>query len=369
MKIFRKIILIIGFILLVIIVALTYWKIEKSRAVQEHFEIARKALHEAAISEASLYSTGLYDESLDLYESAMKAWNRENKRFFLWRNYSPAEILAEQSAVVAGKAKDFAMHHYGDLKGRIKSEQDRLRSEIGKNREFISVLPINDNARYLLSQGMLKLAESEAAYQSGRYIMSWEKLEEAEKNIRTVMGRIDGMLEDYFSHYDDWRKWIEQSLEHSASQHSTVIVVDKTGRTANVYRNGLLCHSFTIEMGENWIGDKRMKGDKATPEGFYSIVEKKQQSQTRYHKALLLDYPNMEDVRRFRQNKQKGIIADGSDMGGAIEIHGMGGRGIDWTDGCIALKNQDMEILFDVVRTGTPVIIVGSSRPLAEVWK
>jgi L,D-peptidoglycan transpeptidase YkuD (ErfK/YbiS/YcfS/YnhG family) len=53
-------------------------------------------------------------------------------------------------------------------------------------------------------------------------------------------------------------------------------------------------------------------------------------------------------------------------MGGSIEIHGHGGRGFDWTNGCVALKNKDMDIVFNMVSGQTPVIIVGSVEPLEK---
>ena len=348
---------------------LAYWKVKKDRAVREDFEIARKALYEARAYEAHIYSAGLYLESVDLFKSAMKAWNLENERFFLRRDYDHARALAEQSAVIAGDAKSRALHDSRNLPGRIQRGQTRLKSKIGKDYELLSILPIRDQARSRLSHGMLKLAESEAALQRGQYLQSWGKLEEAEKSIQAALDHADRFLESYFNDYEKWQAWIEQSLQYSIQLNTAVIVIDKIGRRASVYRNGQLSHSFPIEMGENWIGDKQFMGDKATPEGQYFVVMKKQQSQTRYHKALLLDYPNSEDVRRFRRNIQRGIIPHGTEIGGYIEIHGMGGRGVNWTDGCIALNNQDMDMLYFMAREGTPVTIVGSTRPLAEVWK
>jgi lipoprotein-anchoring transpeptidase ErfK/SrfK len=58
------------------------------------------------------------------------------------------------------------------------------------------------------------------------------------------------------------------------------------------------------------------------------------------------------------------VIAASADIGNLIEIHGDGGKGIDWTDGCIALKNTDMDILYKLVPNGTTVTIVGTAQPL-----
>jgi murein L,D-transpeptidase YafK len=96
------------------------------------------------------------------------------------------------------------------------------------------------------------------------------------------------------------------------------------------------------------------------------VVEKKP---SKYYRALLLDYPNAEDRARHEENRRRGIRHKGG-LGGLIEIHGMGGQGKDWTRGCVAVTNQEMDRLWDLVSTGAPVTIVGSdgsSSPLVEV--
>ena len=102
---------------------------------------------------------------------------------------------------------------------------------------------------------------------------------------------------------------------------------------------------------------KRRQGDRATPEGRYRIVAKK--SYSRFHRALLLDYPNAADRARFAAAQRRGEVPRDARIGGLIEIHGEGGRGQNWTDGCIALSNGDMDELYSRVSTGTRVTIVG----------
>jgi murein L,D-transpeptidase YafK len=106
-------------------------------------------------------------------------------------------------------------------------------------------------------------------------------------------------------------------------------------------------------------------GDKATPEGMYKIVNK--YTGTKYNNALLLDYPNEEDVIRFNREKSKGLIPRNTKIGNGIEIHGSGGKGVDWTEGCIALEDDEMAIVFRLASVGTPVTIVGSLRSFNEI--
>ncbi len=124
--------------------------------------------------------------------------------------------------------------------------------------------------------------------------------------------------------------------------------------------------SFKAEFGPNWLGTKMHKGDGATPEGVYLVVHKKERRKTIYHKALLLNYPNEDDKIRFAKNKKSGKILPGTEIGGLIEIHGEGGKGFDWTNGCVALNNHDMDYLFRSVTDNTPVVIVGSVEPIEK---
>ena len=111
-----------------------------------------------------------------------------------------------------------------------------------------------------------------------------------------------------------------------------------------------------------------MQGDRTTPEGIYRIIKKKGQGETKYPRALLINYPNEEDKRRFDHAKRAGIIPQNARIGNLIEIHGHGGKGSDWTDGCIALTDNDMEILYRACSEGTRVTIVGSLESLDELF-
>jgi len=114
------------------------------------------------------------------------------------------------------------------------------------------------------------------------------------------------------------------------------------------------------------MGNKLFAGDKATPEGVYKILEKKNSAKTKYYKALLINYPNNEDQRRYDQMVKSGEISKRTGIGGLIEIHGNGGKGVHWTDGCIALENKEMDVVYNQCGVNTPVIIVGSRLPLED---
>jgi L,D-peptidoglycan transpeptidase YkuD (ErfK/YbiS/YcfS/YnhG family) len=154
------------------------------------------------------------------------------------------------------------------------------------------------------------------------------------------------------------RETIAASRSHSGTTHSGTIVIDKWNRRLHLAKSGTVVASWPIDLGKQPLERKLQQGDTATPEGTYRISRVKVGNATRFYKALLLDYPNQEDQRRYRASVRAGK-ASARGPGGLIEIHGRGARGEDWTDGCIAVADPVMDRLLRDVGTGTLVTIVG----------
>jgi L,D-peptidoglycan transpeptidase YkuD (ErfK/YbiS/YcfS/YnhG family) len=74
----------------------------------------------------------------------------------------------------------------------------------------------------------------------------------------------------------------------------------------------------------------------------------------------MLDYPNSEDRARHAWAKKTGQVPSRAGVGSLIEIHGDGGQGRNWTQGCVALTNDDIDSIWPMVKLGTPVTIVGA---------
>ncbi|MGC8762673.1 MAG: L,D-transpeptidase family protein [Acidobacteriota bacterium] len=157
-----------------------------------------------------------------------------------------------------------------------------------------------------------------------------------------------------------WRKWTEQAVAASLSPPGVSLVVVKEDHMLHLYRKGRKAQTFAVELGARSVDQKLHAGDRATPEGLYRVVKKKGRGQTKYTLALLLNYPNDEDRARFARLKAQGQITARTPIGGLIEIHGHGGQGFDWTDGCVALPDPEMERLYNEVPVGTVVAIVGA---------
>lgn len=131
------------------------------------------------------------------------------------------------------------------------------------------------------------------------------------------------------------------------------LVVDKSERLLIAYRGGRPIKAYRgLQFGDAPMGHKRFQGDERTPEGVYTIDTRNPQS--RFHLSLRISYPNRQD-RAFASQY-------GRSAGGDIFIHGQptgrpGRMRGDWTDGCIALTNAEIEELWQIVPDGTPIEI------------
>jgi murein L,D-transpeptidase YafK len=134
------------------------------------------------------------------------------------------------------------------------------------------------------------------------------------------------------------------------------ILVIKSDRRLCLMDGDKVLKTYRIALGKNPVGRKSCEGDHRTPEGEYMIDWKSEKS--RYHRALHISYPNSSDTAVARER--------GCSPGGDIMIHGLpanlgwlGGmhRLVDWTRGCIAVTNSEIEEIFGRVRPGTPIEI------------
>ncbi len=133
------------------------------------------------------------------------------------------------------------------------------------------------------------------------------------------------------------------------------ITVFKSKRIMTVYCNGKAFKSYLIALGKNPTGKKEFQGDFKTPEGLYYIDAKSRQS--KYHKNLNITYPNQQDIARAKQN--------GRSAGGYIKIHGLPNgfddddyERTDWTWGCIALTNKEIDEVYRQIKLGSPILIL-----------
>jgi len=134
------------------------------------------------------------------------------------------------------------------------------------------------------------------------------------------------------------------------------IVIVKSAHTMSLISGSRVLRTYKVALGRDPVGPKTRAGDHKTPEGDYVIDAKK--SQSKFHLALHISYPNGADRER--------ALRDNVDPGSDVEIHGLenglgwiGGlqRHFDWTDGCIAVSDHEMDEIWKAVSVGTPVEI------------
>jgi len=131
----------------------------------------------------------------------------------------------------------------------------------------------------------------------------------------------------------------------------TFVVVNKGQRRMYLLHNEEILESYDIQLGFAPVGHKHFEGDGRTPEGIYRIDRRNPNSQ--FHLSLGISYPNANDVALAR--------AAGKSPGGDIFIHGQKNPfrtdESDWTWGCIAVRNPEIEQIYAMVRNGTPIAL------------
>ncbi len=335
---------------------------------QQEITQARKKIAEADVLRSPRYARESYRVASSYYDSAMYYWQQENQRFFFFRDYEKTRLLAleayDYAEVAIHKTKTVISSSEELLSVRISSLQEQLIDFEKKYDNF----PFERKDRKNLVKCNLLLHEGKLLFEKADYQNSKVKLDAAQKIFDELNGFYKFELEAYFEDYSQWKKWVHQTISYSKRNKTTCIVVDKIARKCIVYKNGRELQQFDIELGPNWVGTKYQQGDKKTPEGHYKIVKKLSNGSTIYHKAFLLDYPNEEDQKRFVANKKNGKVAKDAKIGSLIEIHGNGGKGADWTNGCVALTNSDMDKLYAMCGEGIRVTIVGSTKSLKDLY-
>jgi murein L,D-transpeptidase YafK len=130
----------------------------------------------------------------------------------------------------------------------------------------------------------------------------------------------------------------------------TGLVVSKETRRLYLLSGNKALRAYDIELGSNPVGQKRLLGDGRTPEGAYMIDRRNPNSQ--YYLSVGLSYPNVQDMAYAH--------AMGASPGGDIFIHGTPpekSHNKDWTAGCIAVTNDEIEEIYAMVVEGTPIFI------------
>jgi len=296
------------------------------------------------------------DEAL---RAALFEWSRQGARLLPLRDFRPAAAALGRAEALAAEA----LRQTRDARARGRASAERAIGEAlaieAQARSLVNATTLPFAQRTLLQRARLQVREAEALLRYGEIDAAHERAERSRTELRDALGPALEAASRYTSQDEiaTWRRWVDETRAWSRATRQPAILVLKEKNRLVLLSKGSVLDSYAAEIGANALDVKRHQGDRATPEGRYRIVAKK--SYSRFHRALLLDYPNPADRARFAAAQRRGEVPRDAQIGGLIEIHGEGGRGQNWTDGCIALSNGDMDELFSRVSTGTRVTIVG----------
>jgi murein L,D-transpeptidase YafK len=149
---------------------------------------------------------------------------------------------------------------------------------------------------------------------------------------------------------------------HAAPEGEIYVLVVKSNYELQLYDKNGWYATYPAVFGSKSLDDKMVMGDRKTPEGTFHIVSKRPHE--KWNKIMDLDYPTPTDIAKFNDRKAQGLIPKEGKIGNGIAIHGTwphDEQAVDayqmWTNGCVSLKNEDMDEVYRIVPVGAKVII------------
>ncbi|MBS0179642.1 MAG: L,D-transpeptidase [Nitrospira sp.] len=260
-------------------------------------------------------------------------------------------------------------HLVAEVNGRIQAQRTAAEAKLAKVEQRLRLLntKVGDiGSRVVLGEHPLEtellVKQARHYLEQGQFDYANQASERASQNLFKQTALLTNELGRYAD--DDliaaWRESARRTIDWSRKNRAHAIVISKADRVLTVYKSGRKVLTYPIRLGSKGIRAKQYYGDGATPEGEYRIQRKRGPGQTPYFRALILDYPNAEDRRRFEEAQQAGLIPKNRQMPGLIQLHGIAQGITDQPYGSIVLDNPQIAVLFAQVAVGTPVNIVGA---------
>jgi tetratricopeptide (TPR) repeat protein len=265
--------------------------------------------------------------------------------FFKQGNYDAFIDKYTELIAKAPKNADRMLFEMGIIYAHPLNDRKNYHKALECFRKIISDHPVSqyrrDSQMMVLQIHNVMIKDALIAGQQEQIESYRQRIKTREKDI-TGLGKKIRILEQKV--FDLWTEPVDK------------VLIEKAKRRLTLIAKGEVIQTYKIALGAIPVGPKEMQGDKKTPEGFYTINSRNMHS--KYHLSLRISYPNAKDKKRA---EELGVLP-----GGDIMIHGIknglswvGGfhTEIDWTDGCIAVTNEEMEDIFRLVPIGTPVEI------------
>jgi lipoprotein-anchoring transpeptidase ErfK/SrfK len=335
---------------------------ERSEDPSLAFGRASRALTKARAAGAEASAPANLRVADEAYAEGMVERRRQELRPPLFRDYRDAHAAFALAVERGGAASEIAKRHADRARASASRSIEQTLSTLAALQGIENEVWIAESLRRRLQEARSLANQAELLLSNGAHDRADRRALEAWSKAIQVSDALVGHTARYANadKIATWSEWADETVAWSARTGKAAIVVAKDEHRLTLYVDGRVARTYNAELGWNNAADKYSQGDGATPEGRYFITQKKGRGSSRYYKALLLDYPNRDDIRALDQLKRAGAVSRNARAGGLIEIHGEGGRGKDWTDGCVAVSNTEMDELFAKVAVGTPVTIIGS---------
>jgi len=278
--------------------------------------------------------------------------SREANVFFNQGNYeaslSKYEQLIEEHPTVA----DRVLFEMGIIYAYPRNEQKDYQKSLEYFQKLVKDYPDSeyrrDSQMMILQIHNVIIKDKLIAAQQTQIETSRRKVRGKENEIITLQGKIETLEQKI--------ETLEQRIFALRTEPADKVLIEKKERQLTLLSKGEVIKSYKIALGGNPVGRKERQGDNKTPEGTYIIDSKNRNSG--YHLSLHISYPNEKDIMRAKEL--------GVSPGGDIMIHGIKNgfslvgashAEVDWTKGCIAVTNQEMEEIYKLVPNGTIVEI------------
>lgn len=326
------------------------------------FQSARTSQQVLAEVDAATYAPTEYEDYLRALDRAGQELAAQREKFYYSQQYLTFNRLSMEAIESSGAAERAARENRASVKLDVTRRSRDIQSTLADIRYRYNRLGLSNANRARLVRVEVLLREAELLGASEHWHEANDRVAAALSCVRTAELEQNERM-SRFSDVDlvkQWDRWVQETIDWSSRNGTRAIIVVKSRNVCLLLDSGRMVRSYNADLGKNGVYDKSFRGDEATPEGKYKVIKKKGSGQSKYYKALLLNYPNDEDIRAFRRARTLGQLSRGTRLGGLIEIHGDGGRDMNWTQGCVALHNSDMDDIYDRAAVGTPVTIVGN---------
>lgn len=324
-------------------------------------EAAIEAFEAASLGPAARWAPDALRAADGALRAAFLGWSRQESRLLPRRDFRPVTGLLAAASASAGEARRLGEERRREARALAEEAVGEARAAEAHVVALLAATAVPRGQRAYLQRARLLVREAEALLGEDEIEAARDRADLARVELGEALGPALEAAERFTSREQlaTWRRWVEETRAFSRSTGQPAIVVLKEKNRLVLLAKGVPVRTYDAEVGQNALGTKQRQGDRATPEGRYRILKKKDRGESRYYRALLLDYPNAADRARFAAAQRRGEVPRDARIGGLIEIHGEGGRGQNWTEGCVALSNADMDDVYSRVGVGTRVTIVG----------